>query len=1654
MVPKRDELQRTLQGVRTSIANNFGSTSSPRVQFAQPRNNTSVYKQVTNSLSGGQRNMPSTAELMQVNQQAARAANMRKIDQFGVEGEFGTRVKQLAREIESGQKQFGGLRGEVNLDQAGIKLDPQVRELYTREDVPQSVKDAWTYLAIEQRAKELEGRTKAGGLQGFIAQLSGDVEQYDKLKNIMAEMSAGQNVTGGDVRNKDYAAQMRQAGQGVVFPASLVHAATGDVAGTREAGRVGTQFMDAATFGAPSWFAGKESATFTPETLGGKIAGGGLSAAGMLSSMQLLAPLTGGITARAGQAATAKLGTRGLTGLVARMTPGATNAAIVSGLRAPSSVNPETGQTDQSLGRFINPADRLQAAAVGGGRYMASTVLGGAIGEAANKAGASDIVRRVAQGIGGGSGDVAFARLRGVTDPGELVTEFGTGAAFGFFTGNQDYAETFGKQPGKATIQAVKSNIGKPTDLTQKFQEAEKVAPQGQEGNYAMNRIQSMPPGAERIAEMQKLVDTVPTSDPLRPAILKLASFEGVKPSAPQGDVLGATTPRKGVDTVLKQYQSDVLAGKDPARAYASAVKKMNTEFSANIPTKLPKGVASDISKEIDILDPVKTLKLEGQEAEQYARLQSSMTDAMKSELDVLRGERAGSSETQTIEKLQYQLPADYTAAKGQPTQKMGKNLYTLLNNKGYTRDKGAASVILSKLKGTWGGTPKELEQARAWSGQPASSRQKRALYAVLANKDFTIDTYNQVASKVLGVEPSKITQTSLADASGATAKQGQVIEKVASAIQNRTIPQDATARQVYETVKQNALNKLTSEQGAEFQKDYNDVYNYVNKSPVPEYNTKTLFDEAKKAGLPIKTVEAQKNETPLPERLTIDVENLVVNKDLKPEDLQGFGVKTTGELQNRFIAIDKLGDSARASIRRVLGSDGIGKLKVMEEVSPLFEKHGITDTKTMREAEVYLAQKRNANEASKGRKGATAIEYEKSGIMKLFGGKDKVEIPDKFIENPKYEAFAKDLDTYQKNLLEYSYKNGILSDESYKALIDYGDYVPFQRWLDDSTKPAGGRKEAPASVVNQNIVKKYKGSDKSIKSPIESIIQKTMQVEKLVQREKAARTVVESMKQIPAFEGLVERVEDTTGLKPEEYVSFLENGQKVSYKAPEEIVAAAKFLHPEQVSPLIRLLSKMSSPLRKGATSANIDFLFGTNIIKDQINAAVNSKYGYQPGVDYARGLKAMLGNTPEYKQFLASGGDVSFGTNTNEIVKGMVRAADPNKVSKFSSKIKEYVNPLKAISDVAEYSDTPTRVGLFMRAMENGANVDQAMLQARGATADFSVKGANPLLSDITRTVPFMNAAIQGSTATYSALKQNPVKTSMKLAIYGLLPSLLSEAALSQTPVDDQISDYDRDKYFIIPIKGSESSTPDDFIRIPKPEFAQILNPLRYSMKDSNLSVTTVLAGLLSEASPVDLLDVDYEENRVDINPTSVVPMAIKPPIEILSNYDFFRKRALVPEYMKDLPTGYRAPSTVDPLFRQLGEAAPDTVNPAHWQHAFYSYTGGLGQQVADLVGRVTGAASQYPEKTRPGAPSSKGIPVWNRIGGVDLQTPEEQANARYYEEKDIKAQISAIAGSRAIPQSMKDAKLTELYDRLQGVYDEGGITKPETFLPYGER
>jgi hypothetical protein len=108
-----------------------------------------------------------------------------------------------------------------------------------------------------------------------------------------------------------------------------------------------------------------------------------------------------------------------------------------------------------------------------------------------------------------------------------------------------------------------------------------------------------------------------------------------------------------------------------------------------------------------------------------------------------------------------------------------------------------------------------------------------------------------------------------------------------------------------------------------------------------------------------------------------------------------------------------------------------------------------------------------------------------------------------------KFGDAAKRLVDFQNRNLQYLKDSGVLSEKSFKSLVEAGkSYVPFSRILETEPGAAGPGKA--------NALKGFKGSDKQIQSPILSILENTETLMKAAEKNRAIDSFVRLAEAVP----------------------------------------------------------------------------------------------------------------------------------------------------------------------------------------------------------------------------------------------------------------------------------------------------------------------------------------------------------------------------------------------------------------------------------------------------------------------------------------------------------------------------------------------------------
>jgi len=214
------------------------------------------------------------------------------------------------------------------------------------------------------------------------------------------------------------------------------------------------------------------------------------------------------------------------------------------------------------------------------------------------------------------------------------------------------------------------------------------------------------------------------------------------------------------------------------------------------------------------------------------------------------------------------------------------------------------------------------------------------------------------------------------------------------------------------------------------------------------------------------------------------------------------------------------------------------------------------------------------------------------------------------------------------------------------------------------------------------------------------------------------------------------------------------------------------------------------------------------------------------------------------------------------------------------------------------------------------------EAALAARDITIDFSRLGTHT--KQINRTVAFWNATVQGMDKMRRQFTSDPKGAITRTTLSVTLPSVVLYFANRKDPRYQELPQWQKDLFWIIPTK-------EHLIRIPKPFELGILFG----------TVPERVLTWIDQKDPKALDDLG--KTILEAGMPGYLPTALLPIIENQSNYSFFTQRPIVPQREQRL----EAKQQYGPNTTELAKAVGGAVNasPRKVENFIQGYSGGLG-------------------------------------------------------------------------------------------------------------
>ena len=565
---------------------------------------------------------------------------------------------------------------------------------------------------------------------------------------------------------------------------------------------------------------------------------------------------------------------------------------------------------------------------------------------------------------------------------------------------------------------------------------------------------------------------------------------------------------------------------------------------------------------------------------------------------------------------------------------------------------------------------------------------------------------------------------------------------------------------------------------------------------------------------------------------------------------------------------------------------------------------------------------------------------------------------------NERFQKAATAIYKYQDYMLQMLVKEGMLTAKAYHTMRKmYPHYIPFFRDMSDAGMQSflsGGK----GFIDVSSPVKRFKGSTRDIIDPLESIVKNTFQFYNAVERNHVGRTFAK-LADKKGVGQIVERVHGNKA-KTDNTFNVWENGEKVTYETTPELIQTMRMLDKEQSNMVVKILSYPASWLRAGATLSP-EFIL-RNPVRDMIGASIYSKHGFIPVVDTFKGLALFLKKGELYWDYMKSGAaHAAMVSLDRDYLGGQLRDI----MSRDSKATKLIKNPLELLRAMSEATEMATRLAEYDNARKGYTGLGnrlfgkdrkpltarEAALESRDITLDFSRRGTHTKrLNQITA---FFNATIQGADKMARAFKEDPRGMTVKTMLYITLPSVLLWYMNKDDERYQELPQWEKDTFWIIPGK-------ENMYRIPKPFEAGVLfgtsfeRMLQYFDDAKNNRKSVGFKG--------------YGERVMDSLAPGLIPTGAIPVLEYMTNHSFFRQRSIIPQSQENLPARLQYGANSSEVAKFVGDKI--NVSPYMVDNTIRGLGGGLAGLGLSAVDAASGAKENNASKKWYETPGLRGF------------------------------------------------------------------------------
>lgn len=337
-------------------------------------------------------------------------------------------------------------------------------------------------------------------------------------------------------------------------------------------------------------------------------------------------------------------------------------------------------------------------------------------------------------------------------------------------------------------------------------------------------------------------------------------------------------------------------------------------------------------------------------------------------------------------------------------------------------------------------------------------------------------------------------------------------------------------------------------------------------------------------------------------------------------------------------------------------------------------------------------------------------------------------------------------------------------------------------------------------------------------------------------------------------------------------------------------------------------------------------------NWLRDTLSAWVTSDANFVPVADSIKAMGDVFGEKGSFIKMMMSGAG---GGGFYDLTGGNVTKVLDEELSRGTSKW--LGKAWKGYMKLGAASENSNRLAIANRIMKKGGTAAEAMYQAQDIM-NFTMSGDYAAVQFLIRTVPFLNARMQGVYRLARGARDHPVGFMLK----GSALMAASLALLARNWDDENyevLEDWMKDTNWSFFAGGMHYTIPKPFevgflfATVPERVARSILG-----RDDIEVSKDALVRGF---------------GETLAFNP---IPQLFKPMVEQYSNHNMFTGRPIEGMGISGYEHKYRHTPWTSPAAVKVGEAMPDwsgpVQSPARIQHMIRAYTGTVGLYTLNAV------------------------------------------------------------------------------------------------------